>query len=92
MPLECIRLYYSGEVQGVGFRWTAQRVARSFGLSGFARNLVDGRVEVLAQGEGLGLKSFLQAIASEFEGNIQGIERIDLAPDPSSPREFIILR
>ena len=92
MSLECVRVYYSGEVQGVGFRWTAQRVARSFGLSVFVRNLVDGRVEVLAQGEGLGLKSFLQAITSEFVGNVQGIEKIDLVADPSLAREFIILR
>ena len=91
MPLEYVRVHYSGNVQGVGFRLTARRLARSFDVSGFARNLDDGRVEVLAQGEGLGLKSFLQAIASEFEGNIEGVETVRVDPDLTLPREFVIL-
>jgi acylphosphatase len=42
--------YVSGTVQGVGFRFFAQRVARRLGLSGYVRNLRDGRVEVYAIG------------------------------------------
>ena len=41
----------SGVVQGVGFRAFTQRVAESLGLSGWVRNLPDGRVEVLAEGD-----------------------------------------
>ena len=45
------RWYISGRVQGVGYRYFAQRAAYALGLSGYARNLDDGRVEVYAAGE-----------------------------------------
>ena len=45
------RFYVSGKVQGVFFRASAREQAERFGLSGYARNLHDGRVEVLAVGE-----------------------------------------
>lgn len=44
------RFLVSGVVQGVGFRWFVARHARALGLSGYARNLPDGRVEVVAEG------------------------------------------
>jgi acylphosphatase len=44
------RFLVSGAVQGVGFRWFVARHARALGLSGFARNLPDGRVEVVVSG------------------------------------------
>ncbi len=47
----CRRYYVSGRVQGVFFRDSTRRQARILGLSGWARNLPDGRVEVLACGE-----------------------------------------
>lgn len=40
-----------GRVQGVGFRWAVRRRAEALGLTGFARNLNDGAVEVVARGE-----------------------------------------
>jgi acylphosphatase len=46
-----LQLTVSGHVQGVGFRWWAQGVARQLGLAGRVRNLPDGRVEILAQGD-----------------------------------------
>lgn len=48
--LEARRWYVRGRVQGVGYRNFAQRSAQSLGLSGYARNLDDGRVEVYAAG------------------------------------------
>ncbi|OLF09622.1 acylphosphatase [Actinophytocola xanthii] len=39
-----------GRVQGVGFRWWTRARALELGLTGYARNLVDGRVEVVAEG------------------------------------------
>jgi acylphosphatase len=44
------RYLVSGSVQGVGFRWYVARHARSLGLAGYARNLPDGRVEVVVSG------------------------------------------
>ncbi len=45
-----LRVYVSGIVQGVGFRAFTKRVADSYGLSGWVRNLSDGRVEIFVQG------------------------------------------
>jgi acylphosphatase len=43
--------FVRGRVQGVGFRWWTKARALELGLTGYARNTVDGRVEVLAQGD-----------------------------------------
>ncbi|MGD8428993.1 MAG: acylphosphatase [Ectothiorhodospiraceae bacterium] len=51
MASECIRCIVSGTVQGVFFRATTRERARELGLRGYARNLPDGRVEVVACGE-----------------------------------------
>lgn len=49
-PLARYALLYSGDVQGVGFRWTHQALAREHGLVGWARNLEDGTVSLELQG------------------------------------------
>ena len=50
MPTERRRVHYAGRVQGVGFRFTAQRLAQGFDVCGYVRNLPDARVEVYAIG------------------------------------------
>ena len=70
-----LRIFYSGHVQGVGFRYTAQETARQFKLVGWARNCCDGRVELLAEGDEKALNAFLIAMQSGPLGsNIRHIE------------------
>jgi acylphosphatase len=59
----------------VGFRFTAERLARRFSVSGFVRNLDDGRVEVTAEGEEAVLEDFLTAIrGSGMKDYIRDVE------------------
>ncbi len=67
--------YFRGTVQGVGFRYTTQRLAGRFLITGFVRNLSDGRVEVAAEGEEDSLKDFLKSIRqSQLSGYIRDVE------------------
>lgn len=60
--MEALRAIVSGLVQGVGFRWFVQREANALGLSGYARNLPAGQVEVVAEGEPAAIDSLLAAL------------------------------
>ncbi len=51
MATQCIKAWVYGRVQGVGFRYSTQLQAKTLGLMGYARNMDDGSVEVLACGE-----------------------------------------
>ncbi len=55
----CIHILVDGVVQGVGFRFFTERMAGRYGLSGWVRNLSDGRVEVEVEGEEGVLNAFL---------------------------------
>ncbi len=61
-----LHVYYSGDVQGVGFRFTAQYIGRGLNLKGWVKNLSDGGVEVVAEGEEELLKEFLERIKAEM--------------------------
>lgn len=53
---------YSGHVQGVGFRYNVKSIARGFEVTGTVRNLTDGRVELIAEGQREELEAFRVAI------------------------------
>jgi acylphosphatase len=57
-----MQLFYSGNVQGVGFRYTVKSVATGFEVTGAVRNLPDGRVELVAEGPREELEAFRQGI------------------------------
>lgn len=63
--------YFSGRVQGVGFRYTAQHIARGFKVTGYVRNLPDRRVELVAEGEAEEIARFLAQIGQQMEGHIK---------------------
>jgi acylphosphatase len=68
----CKRVYYSGHVQGVGFRYSAQRLACGFQVAGFVRNLADGSVELIAEGEPDQVEAFLTTVERQLTGYIEG--------------------
>lgn len=65
-----IHVYYVGRVQGVGFRYTAEDLAREMGVSGWVKNLRDGRVELVVEAEEDALKNFLHRIEEVFSSYI----------------------
>ena len=66
MASKRIHVYYSGRVQGVGFRFTAEVAARKLKLNGWVSNLADGTVEVVAEGEEAALKELLAGITEKM--------------------------
>jgi acylphosphatase len=70
-------VYYSGDVQGVGFRATAAHIARRYAVSGWVRNLPDRRVELLAEGEAGEVLAFLAAVRERMAGHITGEDVFD---------------
>jgi acylphosphatase len=69
-----VHVYYSGNVQGVGFRFTAENIARNLLVFGWVKNLSDGRVEVVAQAEEAVLQAFLFQLAEYFRDYIIDFE------------------
>lgn len=66
-----LHVFYSGYVQGVGFRYTVRNTASGLGLTGWVRNLSNGRVELVCEGEEKKLKIFLDDTAKEFPADAQ---------------------
>lgn len=84
------RVYYSGRVQGVGFRFTAQRLAQRYAVAGWVRNLDDGRVEVVAEGESADVHALLDAIGRAMHGKIYSVETEIEPPDDPPLADFSI--
>ena len=64
--LERRETYYSGRVQGVGFRYTVRMLAQRFDVTGFVKNLPDGRVQLVAEGRAEEVQGLLRAVAGEM--------------------------
>jgi acylphosphatase len=85
MSRQRMHIYYSGRVQGVGFRYTVKTVATGFDVSGIVRNLPDGRVELAAEGAREELEAFRQAIQ---DSEVGGFVRQEAAAWGEAKNEF----
>ena len=76
-PLQRAHVYYSGRVQGVGFRYTAEGIALELKLRGWVKNLPDGRVELVCEGS----KETIEELFSRIQKSILGphIKKADVA-------------
>ncbi len=66
-------VYYSGRVQGVGFRYTARSIAQQFAVTGYVKNLADGRVELVVEGRAEEIRAMLHALRTEMGHYIRDV-------------------
>jgi len=71
MSQEQVRIIFYGRVQGVGFRYTAQRVANDNDVSGWVKNNPDSSVEILALAEKENIEKFIDILKRYFSSNIE---------------------
>lgn len=78
------RFFISGDVQGVGFRFFAQRAAARHQIVGYVKNLDDGRVEALAEGPSHSVEAFKHELATGPRfSSVDHVEEINLDPSGS---------
>jgi acylphosphatase len=87
-----MQVFYSGNVQGVGFRYTAKTAATGFDVAGTVRNLPDGRVELIAEGAKDELEAFRQAIQDSGLGHFIQKEAVSWGDAQNEFRGFEIVR
>jgi acylphosphatase len=87
-----MNVFYSGRVQGVGFRYTTKAVAAGFEISGIVRNLPDGRVELTAEGAREELEAFRAAVCAAGLAGFIHDERVSWSDAQNELRGFEIAR
>ena len=87
-----MHIFYSGQVQGVGFRYTVKTVAAGFEATGTVRNLLDGRVELVAEGARAELAAFRQAIRDAGMEHFIRNEHVSWSEATGQFRGFEIVR
>ncbi len=85
-------VFFSGRVQGVGFRYTTKKVAAGFDVTGIVRNLPDGRVELIAEGSRAELDAFRAAIPDAGLAGFIRDEQVTWADAKNEFRGFDIVR
>ena len=69
------RIYhFDGRVQGVGFRYTTQNIAMRYNVHGYVRNLNDGRVELVLEGDGREMDQVVEVLRHKMNGYIRRVE------------------
>ena len=81
--------YFSGTVQGVGFRYTVQSLAANYSVKGHVRNMPDGRVELVMEGPTSDMDALLHEIRENMKGYIDDV-RIDESPATGEFARFYI--
>jgi acylphosphatase len=82
-----VHAFYTGRVQGVGFRFTAEDIARDLSVTGWVKNLRNGQVELVAEAEEEVLKDFLAKITQYFSSYIQDV-KIEWQPETGEFKDF----
>jgi len=88
--IEGKRVNYTGQVQGVGFRYTVLEVARGYKVDGTVRNCADGSVELQVQGETGQVEQFLAAVGARMVDYIAN--QTQKAVEPMAVTGFHIIR
>jgi acylphosphatase len=73
--MERQQIHFSGNVQGVGFRYTTHQIASQFSVTGYVKNLNDGRVLVVAEGNPQELADFIRTIENRMDGYVRHVEQ-----------------
>ncbi len=74
-------VHFSGKIQGVGFRHVTWTLAKPFAVTGFVKNLADGRVQLVVEGQPKEIEAFLTAVQKEMDKNIT---KVEMATSPAS--------
>jgi len=88
--MKTIQVFYEGRVQGVGFRYSVRQIAKGFNITGWVRNLADGRVELQASGESEEVDAFLEGIRQSELGSLIRKESPNALTTPSDTHGFEI--
>ena len=86
----CLEVHFRGRVQGVGFRWSTWRLAGNYPLAGYVKNLPNGSVEMIVEGEECDAKAFLSALRNQMSTCIDSCETVG-SRGPSRFEEFTIV-
>ena len=73
--MNSMQVFYEGNVQGVGFRYSVLQVAREFDVAGFVTNLADGRVQLEVEGAQQDITTFVEAVQEKMHGYVRKVER-----------------
>ena len=88
--MKAVQVFYEGRVQGVGFRYSVRQIAKGFNVTGWVRNLNDGRVELQANGESEEVDAFLEGIRQSELGSLIRKQSQSPLPTPPDTRGFEI--
>lgn len=75
--IHCLEVHFRGRVQGVGFRWSTWKLAENYPLVGYVKNLANGSVEMIVEGEESKVKAFLSDLRDQMSTCIESCEIVE---------------